>query len=227
MSKNLFITGTGTEVGKTYITGLITKRLKDAGKNAGYYKAAVSGNRRDLDNRLIPGDALAVRSMSGLQEEVENMVSYVYEAEVSPHLAAKIEGNPVCMEVVKRDFQKNSSKYDYLTLEGSGGIVCPIRYDERSLWLVDIIHEFETPCLIVADAGLGTINSVVLTVEYMRSKNIEIKGIIFNNYHPRNIMEEDNIKMIEEVTGIDVISKVQRGDRELKIELDKLIALYK
>lgn len=226
MSKTLFITGTGTEVGKTYITGLIIKKLKDAGKNAGYYKAAVSGNERDSDNNLLPGDALAVRTMSGLQEELENMVSYVYEAEVSPHLAAKMEGNPVCMKVIKKDFQKNSSKYDYLTLEGSGGIVCPIRYDEKKIWLLDIIHEFGTPCVIVADAGLGTINSVVLTVEYMLNKSIDIKGIILNRYHPGNIMEEDNIKMIEEVTGIDVIAKVQWGEQELVIELDKLISLF-
>ena len=63
MSKNLFITGTGTDVGKTYITGLIVKKLREGGVSAAYYKAAMSGNERRTDGTLIPGDALQVLSL--------------------------------------------------------------------------------------------------------------------------------------------------------------------
>mgnify|MGYP002619261729 FL=1 len=67
MSKKLFITGTGTDVGKTYVTGLIVKKLQDSGISAAYYKAAMSGNQRRVDGTLIPGDALQVKNMSGIR----------------------------------------------------------------------------------------------------------------------------------------------------------------
>ena len=63
MSKGLFITGTGTDVGKTYVTGLIVKKLHKAGKKAAYYKAAMSGNEKDEQGRLIPGDAVEVKKI--------------------------------------------------------------------------------------------------------------------------------------------------------------------
>ena len=60
MSKGIFITGTGTDIGKTYVTGLIVKKLRESGADAAYYKAAMSGNERRADGSLIPGDALQV-----------------------------------------------------------------------------------------------------------------------------------------------------------------------
>ena len=66
MSKGLFITGTGTDVGKTFVSGLILKKLRESGKNAAYYKAAMSGNDRRADGSLIPGDALYVKEVSGI-----------------------------------------------------------------------------------------------------------------------------------------------------------------
>ena len=62
MSRNIFITGTGTDVGKTYVTGLIVKKLRESGADAAYYKAAMSGNERRPDGSLIPGDALQVKN---------------------------------------------------------------------------------------------------------------------------------------------------------------------
>ena len=100
MSRNIFITGTGTDVGKTYVTGLIVKKLRESGADAAYYKAAMSGNERRPDGSLIPGDALQVKNMSGIRQSLEEMCPYVYETAVSPHLASRIEGNPVRMETV-------------------------------------------------------------------------------------------------------------------------------
>lgn len=79
MSKALFITGTGTDIGKTYVTGLIVKKLAEEGKSAAYYKAAMSGNDRRADGSLIPGDALFVQKMSGITQPLEEMCPYVYE----------------------------------------------------------------------------------------------------------------------------------------------------
>ena len=76
------------------------------------------------------------------------------------------------------------------------------------------------------DAGLGTINYVLLTVNYMKSKNLKINGLIFNHYHPGNVMEEDNIFMCEHLTGIKTVAKVKDGDDSIEITKEKLISLF-
>ena len=208
MSKAIFLTGTGTDIGKTFIAGLIVKKLAQAGKNPAYYKAAMSGNDRRSDESLIPGDALFVRQMSGISQPLDEMCPYVYENAWSPHLASRVEGNPVDLAVVREGFAKVAENYDYITMEGSGGILCPLCF------------------ILIADAGLGTINSVVLTFEYMKAHNLPLKGIIFNHYHPGNIMEEDNIFMCEHMTGLPVLAKVQDNATELETDADVLSALY-
>lgn len=226
MAKKIFITGTGTDVGKTFVTGLLVKKLKDNGINAAYYKAAMSGNERTAAGTLIPGDALYVRNVSGISQPLDEMCPYIYETAVSPHLASRIEGNPVVVEEVKRGFTAVCRKYDYVTMEGSGGILCPICFDEKEIWLEDVIRELELSSLIVADAGLGTINSVVLTVEYMRSRNLPVKGIIFNHFHPGDRMEEDNLRMCEHRTRLPVLVCVEDGSGELEIDIERLTELY-
>ena len=226
MAKKIFITGTGTDVGKTYVTGLIVKKLKESGMNAAYYKAAMSGNERTEEGMLLPGDAQYVKTVSGIEQSLACMCPYVYEAAVSPHLASRIEGNPVMLQEVVKGFKEVCRQYDYVTMEGSGGILCPICFDERELWLEDVIRELGLSSLIVADAGLGTINSVVLTVEYMRAKGLPVKGIIFNRFHPGDRMEEDNLRMCEHRTKLPVLACVEADSGTLDIEIGKLTALY-
>lgn len=226
MSRNIFIAGTGTDVGKTFVTALIVKKIKEAGKSAAYFKAAMSGNIRRGDGTLIPGDARFVKDISGICEDLDDMCPYVYENAVSPHLASRLEGNSVKMNVVKNAFEKVTEEYEYVTVEGSGGILCPISFDEEKIMLEDVIKTLGLSCIIVADAGLGTINSVGLTVSYMRSKNIGIKGIIFNRFHKGDIMEEDNLKMCEYLTGVKVIATVGENDKDIDIDKDFLLSLY-
>ena len=226
MSKALFVTGTGTDTGKTYITGLIVKKLQEAQKNPAYYKAAMSGNDRRPDGTLIPGDALAVQTMSGIDQSLTSMCPYVYEHAYSPHLASRLEGNPVVMDIVTHGFADVAADYDYVTVEGSGGILCPICFDEARIQLEDVVKELHLSSILIADAGLGTINSVVLTAEYMKTHGLPLKGIIFNHYHPGDVMEDDNIFMCEHMTGLPTLAKVQDGDTELDMNIDALCALY-
>ncbi len=226
MSKNIFITGTGTDVGKTFVTGLIVRKLKESGKNAAYYKAAMSGNARRADGSLIPGDAVWVKEVSGIGQPLEEMCPFIYENAYSPHLASRLEGNPVRMDVVKEKFTELDGKYEYVTVEGSGGILCPICFDEVKIQLEDVVKELGLSCLIVADAGLGTINSVVLTAEYMRMKGIPVKGLIFNRFHAGDVMEEDNRRMCEYMTGLKVLACVKEGDTQLAMDAEDLAALY-
>ena len=226
MSKNLFITGTGTDVGKTYVTGLIVKKLREGGASSAYYKAAMSGNERRPDGTLIPGDALQVKTMSGVEQPLEEMCPYIYETAVSPHLAAKIEGNPIEMECVLKNFDRVCGTYDYVTVEGSGGIFCPLRFDEQKVQLEDFIKARSLACLMIADAGLGTINAVVLTAEYMKARKIPVKGIIFNHYEPGNPLHEDNRLMCEAMTGLNVVACVKDGDMDLDIPFELLEGFY-
>lgn len=224
MTKSVFVTGTGTDVGKTYVTALIVKKLAKSGIDAGYYKAALSGADEE-DGVLIPGDAKYVMDTAKITGNPCDCVSYIYKNAYSPHLASIIEGNPVEIDKVKADFKRAVEKCDYLTVEGSGGIVCPIRYDKRIL-LEDIIKELNLSTILVADAGLGTINSVVLTHEYMKNRNIKINGIIFNHMTDGDTIMENNIKMVEEMTGVKVIAKVHKDDAELDIDIDVLKSMY-
>lgn len=227
MGKSLFITGTGTDVGKTYVTALIVKKLRDSGRNAGYYKAAISGAERDGQGNLLPGDALYVNETAGIGEQTSRLVSYVYPEAVSPHLAAKINSLPIDFQKVARDFQSARERYDYLTMEGSGGIVCPLRWDDREhLGLDDLVHKLGLSVLVMAHAGLGAINSTVLTIEHLRLREIPVKGILLNHFHPGDLMEEDNRRMVTEMTGVPVLAVIQENAAELEMDAGVLASLY-
>lgn len=226
MAKSIFITATGTDIGKTYITGLLAKKLHENHINVGYYKSALSGAYYDDNNNFIVGDAEHVKSVANIKDSIEEMVSYVYENAVSPHLASQIEGNPVDIQKVKSDFERVSKKHDYMLVEGSGGILCPIRYDDTcKIFLEDIIKVLNLDTLLIAGAGLGTINSIVLTIRYMESINIKCKGIILNNW-TGSLMEKDNLKMVQELTNIPVVATVPNGCEDIPMDCEVLTSLF-
>lgn len=204
---SIFITATGTDVGKTYVTALLVKELRQWGVNCGYYKAALSGAER-IGERLIPGDAEYVCEQAALSVDSCELVSYVYEEAVSPHLAALHEGRAVELATIKADFEHLSLQYDFLCVEGSGGIICPLRLDEQKIMLTDVIKELDLTTLVISDAGLGTINATVLTLEYAKSQGIEIKGVILNNYDEQNEMHRDNKSQIENLGGVPIVATV-------------------
>lgn len=217
MSQGIFITGTGTDVGKTFVTALLVKNFKEKGMKTAYYKAAVSGNIKG-EHGLIPGDAAYVKQISGIAQPLDTMVPYIYEEAVSPHLAARKEGNPIELSVVKAGYDKLVKEYDMVVMEGSGGILCPLRCDEeQELWLEDVIRDIKLPCIVVADAGLGTINATVLTIEYLRMKAIEVKGVILNHYEAENEMHQDNRIMIERRGKVPVIACVESGAEKISL----------
>ena len=125
MAKGIFVTGTGTDVGKTYVTALIVKKLADAGIHAGYYKAALSGAES-----IEESDAGYVKKIAGITQEDSSLLSYLYQNAVSPHLAARIEGNPVDPETVKADFDRVKKEFDYVTVER--GVLNPNHQKSRA-----------------------------------------------------------------------------------------------
>ena len=219
MSKGYFVTATGTDVGKTFITALLVKKWRDSGIDAGYYKAALSG-AEVRDGKWVAGDADYVKRIANLPDTQEQLVSYVYKEAVSPHLAARKEGNPVEIAKVQADFEAANKKHEFIFAEGSGGIICPIRYDDQKIFLEDIIKTVNLPILVVTMAALGSINACVLTVEYARSRGLDVRGLIVNRYGSSgNLeMEDDNIRMMHDMTGLEILAKVKDGDTDLGVQ---------
>ena len=213
IDKCIFVTGTGTDVGKTYVTALIVKKLRETGLAAGYYKFAASGE--EIDN--LPADAWHVKRIAGLPDG--KFVSYAYKESVSPHLAARLENRPIEISVLERDFNAARNACEFLVVEGSGGIICPLRWDDKKIILSDVVKHFDLPTVIVADAGLGTINATVLTAEHLRAKDIPIRGVILNRFDENRLLDVDNAKMITELTGFPIIAKVPLNALEIEIDL--------
>jgi dethiobiotin synthetase len=223
MTKGIFITATGTDVGKTFVSALLVKKMKDLGLNCGYYKPVLSGAEW-LYGELVPGDCAHVKHVANLDGHPKDYLSYMFEHALSPHLAAKIENTQIKLDKIQKDFENIKTKYDYIVVEGSGGIVCPMDLDGDKPFLIkDIIKGLKLDTIIVAPAELGSINSAVLTVEYAKNNGINVKGIILNKFNPDNIMQQDNKKQIEKLTGIPIIAEVKNGDKELFTD-EKLLA---
>ena len=217
MSKNIFITATGTDIGKTYVSALIVKKMRESGFDCGYFKPVLSGVE-EKDGKLTASDCNYVVSTANIPTSADECVSYWWKEAVSPHLAAKRAGMEIDIAKIKSDFVQKNKEFDYLLIEGAGGITCPLRLENGEKYILkDLIKELEAPIIIVADGGLGTINSILLTVEYARNNGINIKGIILNNYEPSNFMHQDNLKQVEYLTGVKVVATVEKGQKDIKL----------
>ena len=226
MCKGIFITATGTDVGKTYISALLLSKLRNSGINAGYYKPVLSGAEY-VNGELIPGDAAYVCQKGGLPVEPMNLVSYIYQEPLSPHLAAQRAGDRIDLAKIESDFIRIYQQYDYLIVEGCGGIVCPLRYDEEKILLKDLILKLNMDILIVSEAKLGSINDAALTAYYAAQQRIHVSGIILNRYKPRSFMEKDNQNMIASMTGVPITACVEEGAQEHECEIESLLKCFK
>lgn len=227
MAKSIFLAATGTDIGKTYVTALIIKKLRQSGFNAGYYKAALSG-AEIINNRLVPGDAKYVCDTAGLNCDPATLVSYLYHTSAAPHLAASREGNPLELDVVRQDFASTTTQYNYVVVEGAGGIICPLRDDATAkIDQIDVIKTLRLPVIIVADAGLGAINAGLLTLEYAKTQHIYVTGFILNHYKADNFLHIDNKAQLERRGGVPVIACVEQNAADIDINAAELAQYFK
>lgn len=189
--------------------------MRELGYNCGYFKPALSG-AEIIDGKIIPGDCNYVLKQAGIDAPPENYVSYVFKTAVSPHLASEIENNPIKIEKIKSDFARIKKEFDYIVVEGAGGIVCPFNLGKEKLMLPDVIKTLGLDIVIVASASLGTINSTVLTAEYAKNNGIKVRGIILNNYDENDLMQKDNKIQVEALTGIKVIAAVKKDEKDIE-----------
>lgn len=215
-ARGVFVIGTSTDVGKTFVAGLLIKTLRESGIHATYYKAAASGNPV-VEEQVQVADAFSIRQIAALTDPKDTVVSYAYREPLSPHLAARRENNFPSLEVIRDDFQNLQSRSDFVVAEGSGGILCPLLLEkEKEIWLEDVIHALNLPVILVADAGLGTLNATFLTVNYLKDADIPLKGIILNRFDPDNFIHKDNRYILEKRIKQPLLAYVLKNAKQLK-----------
>lgn len=221
MSRGLFIAGTGTGVGKTYVSALLVKSFMAEGLKAGYYKGALSGV-----SEIGETDCDYVCRVGGLKKGANALVSYAFKTPVSPHLASKLEGKPIQFEKMVADFETLKSKIDYLTIEGSGGVFSPLNLETGPFFLMDLVKALKLKVLLVADSAVGAINATVLTTTYLKNIGVGILGIVLNNYDHNQLAHRDNKVVIEQLSGIKVVAALKKGENEWPMAVDTLKKLY-
>ena len=178
----LFITGTDTNVGKTYVGVLIARALKAAGHRVGVYKAVASGCRRE-GGRLISDDALLLWRAAGEPGKLDRVCPQCFEAPLAPHLSARAEGKELDRNLLRDGLDYWLTCSDIVLIEGAGGLLSPLG---ESDYVADLARDFGFPLLIVARNALGTINHTLLTLHAAQTlhEGLKIAGIILNHPAP-------------------------------------------
>ena len=175
----LFVTGTDTGVGKTYVASLIAAALVAAGHCVGVYKPVASGCRRDGD-KLVSDDALALWQAAGKPETLESVCPQCFEAPLAPHLAARAEGNRVDADLLFDGIIFWRDRCDVVLVEGAGGLMSPLADD---VYTADLAMNLGFRLVVVSPNLLGTINQTLQTLITATTfcDGLEVAGIVLND----------------------------------------------
>lgn len=189
LEKGYFILGTDTDIGKTYISSLLFKSLLP--ENVGYYKPFQTGCPK-IDGDFLPLDADFLCKFSNFNLR-KDMSTYLFSVPVSPHLAAELDNVEIDISKVINHFEILKKNYKTLIVEGAGGTYVPII--RNSYYMFDLIKDLDLPVILVCSSKVGCINHTLLTINFLKSKNIKIHGIIFNKF-TNEFYEKDNINIV-------------------------------
>jgi len=204
--RGIFVTGTDTNVGKTWIAAGLTAALRQRGLKAGYFKPVQSGCPAE-GGRLIPTDARLARELAALPESLDLLTPIALRLPLAPGVAAAREGVKVDLERVAASFRELAERYNFLVVEGAGGLYVPL-VDTKFL-VLDLARWLQLPLLVVARAGLGTINHTALTVLAARHAGLVVAGVILNRGSATpGLAEQTNPAVIEALTGVSILGKV-------------------
>ncbi len=211
--RGVFVTGTGTEVGKTIVAAVIARTLASSGERVAVFKPAITG----LDD---PGEAdhELLRRASGSAQSDEEIAPYRYGPPMSPHLAAARAGEEIDPRRLVEAARVAAEEGDALVCEGVGGLLVPLagrvggamrdqldpsppqRYLVR-----DLARELDLPLVIAASPGLGTINHTLLTLESARAAGLEVAAVVFTPWPERPTpIDESNRETIASLGGVRV-----------------------
>jgi dethiobiotin synthetase len=193
--RGLFVTGTDTGVGKTEVACALLAGARAAGLDAVGMKPAQSG--------VVPGersDAERLRDASGAIEPLEAICPYSFAAPLAPAVAARVEGREVSLARVLEAARALAARHAAIVVEGAGGLLVPLTEEES---YAELAVSLALPVVVVARAGLGTVNHTALTVEALRRRGLAIAAIVLNRTAPADDPSvPHNAAEIARLTGI-------------------------
>lgn len=210
MSKGIFITGTDTDAGKTYVSSLIIRALRRERVDVVGYKPICCGDRND---------ALEMADASGFDDPSADLLDKInpvwMKTPAAPHVAAMFENIPIDKERLIRGYKVLASEHTCVITEGAGGWLVPI--NGMKFCVAELAMEIGDPVILVVGNRLGALNHTLLTVEAMRSRGIEPAGLVFNNLNDElDTATITNKGIVEDMCGVEVITDVIRGQKEIE-----------
>jgi len=202
-AQGLFITGTDTGVGKTVVTAAILAWLRDQGFSAGVMKPIETGVDCECSSPAN-SDALFLMECGGIKDDLSEVCPIRLKPAASPFQAALIENRTLQPESILSAYRTLSEKYDWMLVEGVGGIRVPIT---RDYGVVDLIRDLDLPTVVVARYQLGTLNHTLMTLDTLKQSGIPVRGVVFNQTVPEtpDVIEQDQPRLIEELSGATIL----------------------
>jgi dethiobiotin synthetase len=179
MSRGLFITGTGTGVGKTYVAALIARALRATGKRVGVYKPVASGCA-ERGGRIVSPDAIELWEAAGRPGTLQQVCPQMFRPPLAPHLAARADGLRIDPQLLRDGLRFWQESCDIVLVEGAGGLMSPVSEDDYS---ADLAAEFGYPLVVVAANVLGTINATLQTLITASTycDGLGVAGVVLNS----------------------------------------------
>lgn len=197
---NIFITGTDTDVGKTFVTAGIAAVMQGLGYKTSVYKPVQSGCIVE-NGELIPPD---LNFVNFIDSNITVKSSYNLLHPVAPALAAMLENVRINRNDIVRDYRELCKKSDFVIVEGAGGLLVPVYQD---FLIRDLVKLLDLPLVIIARPDLGTVNHTLLTIEAAKKQGINVLGVIISNY-PKDT-DDISIKaapgLISELSGVKIL----------------------
>lgn len=187
-ANGIFITGTDTEVGKTLIAAGLVVALQDQGIDVGVMKPLESG-APSFESTPIPRDAFYLKEITGVQDDLDLINPYRFQAPLAPGVAAEKEGVEIDLQRITEAYKELKGRHQFMVVEGAGGLLVPIA---KGILLPELVKLLGLPLLVVARASLGTINHTLLTFSYCQREGLAVKGLIINKSTPDADPSEDN-----------------------------------
>ncbi len=216
----LFVTGTDTEVGKTYVAALIAKSLVAAGHKVGVYKPVASDCVYD-GNQLVAEDAVVLWDAAGRPLNMDAVCPQRFRAPIAPHLSAKSEGKQIDSKLLREGISAWTDQCDIVIIEGSGGLMSPISDDE---FVADLAFDFGYPLVLVSANVLGAINQTMqalVTAACFRD-GLEMAGIVLNDAQifEGDVSIDSNQEEIAKRTETPMLTRVRYEQSEFADQID-------
>ena len=204
-AQGLFITGTDTGVGKTVVTAAILAWLRHRGLKAGVMKPIETGVDSECSSPAN-SDALFLMECGGIEDTLAEVCPIRLRPAASPYQAGLIENRALQPEAILSTYRTLSEKYNWMAVEGIGGVRVPITRDYQ---VIDLIRDLSLPAVLVARYELGTLNHTLITLDTLKQNGISVRGVVFNRTGSEapDAIEQAQPRLIEELTGTKVLGE--------------------